>query len=555
MKISLICCEDGLMNIGFRKIAAQIKKLNPGTTVYYIACDNSRSVKTVILGRYGDYPSVQENIMRKMAEPIAGADIVAFSSMTGYAPLTRNLIKHVRAVNPRAYILWGGIHPIIVPEDAIRDADAVCTGEGEFAFETFFEAFRNGRDFTKTKNFWFRMKRTDGSEEIVKNDFLPLMTGEEMTSLPLLHYGKEEWFYKVGKGYVSLDRSLYTQFNGLGYNTVWSIGCPFKCTFCGNTKFIENDRNYRRMRHPSAQYIIDEINQARAIHPHISTVAFHDDSFMALPSETIEEFAAEYKRQVGIPFAVYGVIPNYVREDKFKILLEAGLNRIRMGIQNGSENILKFYERPTPPARALEAARTINKFKSYMIPPAYDIIVDNPVETKEDVVTNLKFLKGLPRPYTLNVFSLRVIPNTHLEIQMKELKISIDEISSNYMGVVPTMANCLVFLLATFPVPNWLFKLLLRKSEAVRSKQKHRPGFLAICRTLYLIRRGFDHLKFMDFTVVGGSRSCYLLWKIGLVQFWRRYVIPKYAADQSDKNHAGTCGGERLGSQPSHTGF
>src|SRR5262249_39136011 len=153
-------------------------------------------------------------------------------------------------------------------------------------------------------------------------------------------------------------------------------------------------------------------------HPHLSTVIFHDDSFMALPYRVLQEFSTEWKQQVGLPFMIAGVIPNYVREDKLAVLVDARMNRLRMGIPNGHWNILQFYERPTPPKRILEAGRTIAKFRGYMIPPNYDIIVDNPIETEEDVKTNLRFLYELARPYTLNVFSLRVIPNTVLARQM-----------------------------------------------------------------------------------------------------------------------------------------
>ena len=41
------------------------------------------------------------------------------------------------------------------------------------------------------------------------------------------------------------------------------------------------------------------------------------------------------------------MIPNYVEEDKIALLVDAGMNRVRMGIQSGSEKILEFYKRPT----------------------------------------------------------------------------------------------------------------------------------------------------------------------------------------------------------------
>jgi coproporphyrinogen III oxidase-like Fe-S oxidoreductase len=258
------------------------------------------------------------------------------------------------------------------------------------------------------------------------------MTGEEMTQLPLLHYGKDESIYEPGRGYVPLGLRHYLNYNGLSYNTVWSVGCPFKCTYCGNTKFIDNDKTYRKLRHPTVQYIIDELAQAVRVHPHLSTVVFHDDSFLALAPRVLQKFAQKYKEQIGVPFCIQGVIPNYVRADKLELLLGSGLNRVRMGIQNGSERILKFYERPTPPPRIMEAAEVLSQYSRYMIPPAYDIILDNPVEAKEDVVENIEFLHKLPRPFTLNIFSLRAIPNTELEKQMRQRKIDIVEISAIY---------------------------------------------------------------------------------------------------------------------------
>ena len=147
----------------------------------------------------------------------------------------------------------------------------------------------------------------------------------------------------------------YIDNDGLSYTTLWSIGCPFHCTYCGNTKFISNDPKYKRIRHPSARYIVDEVKTARARFPHLSQVSFHDDSFMAIPYREIEEFAELWKAELDLPFAVYGVIPNYVKRDKFELLTWAGMNRIRMGIQSGSRNTLEFYKRPSPPEKILAA--------------------------------------------------------------------------------------------------------------------------------------------------------------------------------------------------------
>lgn len=522
MKIALACVEDGLMSVGFRKIGAFTKTLNADTTVHYVPYQNARSLKVILLGRHGECAAVPEDSIREMAEPLAKADIVGFSSMTGYAGLTADIIRHIRMLNPNTYVIWGGIHPIIVPEDAIKHADAVCTGEGEFAFQEFFENFKAGQDYTKTRNFWFRQ-----NGRVIKNSFLPLMSNEQMSALPLPQYGRDELIYRPKYGYVPLTTKHYLAYNGLSYNTVWSIGCPFQCTYCGNTKFIENDKTYKKIRHPNVQYIVDEFKQALRVHPHISTIVFHDDSFMALPLRILEVFAREYKRQVGVPFCIQGVIPNYVRSDKLEALLDAGLNRVRMGIQNGSERILQFYDRPTPPARVFEAASVLSQYSRFMIPPAYDIIVDNPVETQEDVVENLEFLRKLPRPFTLNIFSLRTIPNTELERQMRERNISLDEIAANYAHNAPTLANCLIYLIAAGRIPRFLYNFLLARSRPLPEPQPVYPRLTMLCRALYLTKRAFNHLRFMDFSVVTG-RTGYLLHRAGFIRFWGNHFVPRF---------------------------
>ena len=102
-----------------------------------------------------------------------------------------------------------------------------------------------------------------------------------------------------------------------------------------------------------------------------------------------------------------------------------------------------------------------------MIPTHYDVIVDNPIETEADVKANLVFIKELARPYTLNIFSLRVIP-------------------------------------------------------------------LKFCRFVYLARRAFEHLRFMDFSVLTG-RLGYALWRLGVITFWRKHFIPKYTWQSRDR--------------------
>jgi radical SAM superfamily enzyme YgiQ (UPF0313 family) len=524
LRIKMVSLEDGITSCGFRKMAAFVARINEDTESCYVSTNRYRNIRNGLRGTLGSAGSLEDEDIDLAARHLIEADLVGFSSMTGYAELTRRLIKRVKELDPSTFVIWGGIHAIIQPEDAIlADVDAICTGEGEFAFEELHQLMLEGRDHTNVKNFWF--KQPDGS--VLKNHFLPLMSVEQMESLPFPQYGEGETIYESGQGFRPMTARHYIDNDGLSYTTLWSIGCPFHCTYCGNTKFISNDAKYKRIRHPSARYIVDEVKTARERFPHLSHVSFHDDSFMAIPYREIEEFAELWKAELDLPFAVYGVIPNYVKREKFELLTWAGMNRVRMGIQSGSRRTLDFYKRPSPPEKILAAGEVNASFApKYHIPPAYDIITDNPIETREDIKETLQLLYDMDRPYTLFIYSLKVIPNTELERAMKERGVDIEEISATFMSIPPRLNNLLLYVLTMWRPPEWLWKRLLKHVKASTEEQRLYPRLGSLLRGMYLSRRALSHLAKHDFSAIPG-RTGYYFWRLGLVGMWRKHMTKR----------------------------
>ena len=117
MKINLVCLEDSLFAVGFRKMATFTAAINPDTHNYFLTLENYLSPWRVLINKFSRWAEVDEALLRQIAEPISQADIVGFSSMTSHAELTKKIIREVRLINPKAYIIWGGVHPIIEPED------------------------------------------------------------------------------------------------------------------------------------------------------------------------------------------------------------------------------------------------------------------------------------------------------------------------------------------------------------------------------------------------------------------------------------------------------
>ena len=76
-------------------------------------------------------------------------------------------------------------------------------------------------------------------------------------------------------------------------------------------------------------------------------------------------------------------------------------------------------------------------------------------------------------------------------------------------------------------MPRWLYKYLRNKIYPVHTKQPRYPILFMFVRTLYYIKRAFDHLRFMDFSVLPGKPG-YYLWKFGVISFWQRFILKRY---------------------------
>ena len=514
MKVKLVSVEGGIGAIGFRRVAAVAKKLNPHVEIYFLATGNLYSPRMHL------FPSSESELssrdMNAIAAELCDADLLCFSSMTSSADYVKEIVREVRKRNNDSFILWGGAHCIIYPDEALREVDAICTTEGEEVFVKFYASFLSGKEYETTAGMWFNAK-----QGIVKNPYPEIASSERMDSYPHMYYGLDCKIYDFSlKAFRDFHKKDYLAYNGLSYRTVFSIGCPFACVYCANNAFLHIDKKFGLIRHPSVDKMLWEIEHAMKLYPFISNIIFYDDLFIALPLECIRDFCQQYKERISLPFVVFGMHPAFVTKEKVELLAEAGMDRARMGIQSGSERTLSFYNRLTPLEKVRESANILaGAAKKYgMIPPAYDIISDNPVETPDDIIKTLRFLYELERPYTLTLFSLRVFPNTKLwEYFCQHSEIDIRFNVSSYLETKKSFVNIAYYLLATGKPPQWLFEWLLKR-VGVSSYQKDIKFSILyfIVKILYLISRGFMHLWRGDSTTLAGSWA-YCLWKLRLV--------------------------------------
>jgi len=302
--------------------------------------------------------------------------------------LTRRIRDEVGAP-----VIWGGIDPTLHPEKAIEVADFVCVGEGEFALAELLEALATGDRAPQVEGVWTR--RPDGS--IHRGALRPLI--QDIDALPGFDWDESVEFTVVAD-------KLFQGFPPPEFSRVHvevpymsQRGCPFECAYCCYSILKKRYKGQRYVRRRSVDLVIADLRRLVERFPRIEKFFFHDDVFTTHP-KWIDEFAERYPREVGVPFTAY-THPSSCTRRTLEPLKRAGLIEARMGIQSGSERVLRdCYNRPTPRGRILESARLINELGIGLV---VDLIGFNPLETERDRRETFDLLLRLPRPFRISV--------------------------------------------------------------------------------------------------------------------------------------------------------
>ena len=429
MKIGLISPYPDLVSFGVRILSACLKE--DGHNVKIIFLPNDFWVK------YSD--SVLENTVCLLKD----VDLIGISLMTNFfdncIQVTQKLKKYLKAP-----IVWGGVHPTLCPEECLNYADIVCVGEAEETIVELARRMEEGKDYRDVPGTCLKDK-----EKIIFNKIRPLI--QDLDSIPFQDYDPDTHYVISNRGIGRMSESLLKKYCRGNYVTLPTRGCPFGCSYCCNNVYNNMYVNQKIVRQRSINNILQELIQVKNNLGGLECVYFDDDAFFLYSTEQFKEFCSEYKKNIKLPLMVTGVTPATLTREKLSLLVDAGLSFIRMGVQSGSERIKKLYKRNYSNRQVEDSARIINEFKDKIGSPQYDIILDNPWETDEEIIETLMFLTKLPAPYRIGIYSLTLYPKTELYEKAKREGMIGDDLKDIYRkyynGPKATYLNKLIFLL------------------------------------------------------------------------------------------------------------
>jgi anaerobic magnesium-protoporphyrin IX monomethyl ester cyclase len=492
--IKLIALEKGITCIGLRRISSLIKSKYPNTTtyIYDLAALSSKTfLKSWILSRAPK--KVETVINEKLVQELTECDVLGVSCVSLDADKAKQLINLVKEKNPKTLVVWGGVHATLNPEDAINYADIVCIGEGEKSIMVLLNKIKQKEDFSALKGLWVRQ-----NGKVSKNEFMPLMDKDELSQMPFQDYGFDIK-YVTHNSMKFMTKSLYMSILGSTYNTMWVMGCPYCCSYCANNKLLAINTEYEKLRHASAEFIIKELTEVRKIHNYINYVILMDDNISMLKKPELKHFAELWRNEIGLPLFIPGFSPSTVDGEKVDILVNAGMNKVRMGIQSGSERILSFYGRKTSRQQILKSAEILSSFYPRISPPNYDIIIDNPIETMQDKEATLSLLRELKRPFMLYTYSLRKLPGTRLwDFSLEHPEYDFKSYSQPFQFVDDRWMGIMVYMLGIYNPPESVYRVWngLAKNEHVNRI------LFPLVRIAYLIKRFYHEMRTSNFEVI-----------------------------------------------------
>jgi len=407
-----------------------------------------------------------EAVLDQLAELVSDSDLIGITLMSNHFDNAVQVTQHLRS-STNAPIVWGGIHPTVCPEECLEHGDIICVGEGEGALLELAQQLASGKGHTGIENMWYKH-----NGEIVHTPLRPLLLDLDLYPHPdydldaefVLHKGcirpmtEELLLYYLRWPYTSDSVPTYT--------TMMSRGCPYNCTYCCNNALRKIYRSQWRVRRRSIPNFISELQRITTRFPGIQCIKIEDDAFVD-GVEMLREFADAYKQVLDVPLYITGFRPSMIDEESIGMLVDAGMKRVRVGLQTGSRRVMhQVYRRPVKLEEITRAVDVLHKFADRIEPPMYDLIVDNPWETEEDQMETLRMLLNTPKPYHLVLFSLTLFPGTALYDRAKKEGILQDDLSQvyrkGYFASEYTYINGLFKLFQSQRAPRWLMALLLQ---------------------------------------------------------------------------------------------
>jgi anaerobic magnesium-protoporphyrin IX monomethyl ester cyclase len=256
-------------------------------------------------------------ITREVMARRPDAILLGHSGSTSAQPVINEIAQSVKEQRPDTTVIVGGVFPTFHWKEILEGQggiDFIVRGEGEQTALDLMHALSQQADLESVNGIAFRsdgdIVSTPAAEPIKDLDAYRI-AWELMGETPYTYWGKK--------------KAVVIQF---------SRGCPYPCSYCGQSKF------WKAWRHRSAESLASEIEMLHRDYG-VEVINFADESpatDQAAWREFLEALIAK-----DLPLILVGSIraDHIVRDaDHLHLYKQAGFERLLLGIENYDESVL-----------------------------------------------------------------------------------------------------------------------------------------------------------------------------------------------------------------------
>jgi radical SAM superfamily enzyme YgiQ (UPF0313 family) len=298
-------------------------------------------------------------------------DLLGITMYSANFKAAKIIAGKVKKINTEIKTVVGGVHPTLAPEKTLQEKefDYLVRGEGEIPL---LELLGNKSEESIAG---LGYKRDD--------DMFINTISEPLADLDALPFPARD---------LIINADVYTDYGQL----ITGRGCPFSCTYCASPAMWGR----KNVRFRSVANVIEEILIIKKNYPH-NIIYFEDDTF-TLRRGRIKELCKEIvKRGIDIKWKC-DTRADCLTEEMVILMKAAGCVCVKMGVESGSEKILKKINKRVNKDTILNASRIVKK---HDIPLTVYLMAGFPDETNEDLQETIQFAKEIDATY----YSLSIV--------------------------------------------------------------------------------------------------------------------------------------------------
>jgi anaerobic magnesium-protoporphyrin IX monomethyl ester cyclase len=330
-----------------------------------------REEYSIVDGNLDPHPEATlDALMREHRVELLAVSVMPGPQMKAAIPLCR----HVRDRYPQIPIVWGGYFPSLYTDAALnaKYVDYAVRGQGEDALLELLEVVRGRRDRRDVRGLSFR----DDFGFHVHNARRPLRAPDEFPPLPYHRLPQAERY--IANTFLGRRTAVHHA----------SIGCPFRCNFCGVVPIYEGRQKAESPERTAAA--LETLKQRFSI----DSVQFYDNNFFLSAGHTAR--LAACLEPLRLNWWAEGRIDTVLKypDDLMRSLRRAGAQMIFFGAESGSDWALREMNKQLTPEQTLELAARIRQFD---IVPEFSFVVGNPHAPERDTSDTIRFIRRIKK--------------------------------------------------------------------------------------------------------------------------------------------------------------